>query len=131
MVLFLNFVIFNPIFISALELRHLNCGDVYELSIDDYLKYMETLPFVEQQKIIKQYLQWYFDIGDFEVFTNSIIKRKDFEYRLVVLSPDCQMLAIYDATCFLTIYDFKTKSVPGQINQNLFPTLSVFYQVFL
>ena len=44
----------DPIFISDLEFHHLNCGDLYALNIDDYLKYMETLPFAEQQKIIRK-----------------------------------------------------------------------------
>jgi len=69
---------------------------------------MEDLPFVEQQKIIRQYLKWYFEVGDFEIFSQSIVKRKDFEYMNVILSPDCQKLAVYDQTHSVIVYDLMT-----------------------
>ena len=91
-----------------LEFGRLTCKDIYFLNITDYLNFMESLDFPEQQKIIQDYLKWYLNLKDREVFSKSIVKRKDFEYNRVVLSPDCTKLAVYDSTQFLSIFDLKT-----------------------
>ena len=53
-------------------------------------------------------MHWYLNIADFEVFSKSIVERKEFSCLQVVLSPDCSKLAFIDKTSFLTVRDLKT-----------------------
>ena len=52
------------------------------------------------------------------MFNNSIEKQTDFEFTKVVISPDCQKIAVYDATNYLTIYDMKTKQELAKFKEN-------------
>ena len=83
----------------------MTCQDVYKLNLDEYLNYCKHLPFDEQQKFIKKYLDWYYSVDDSDPFIKSIVKRQDFEYGSVFLSPDGMRIATIDMLRFLTVYN--------------------------
>ena len=83
----------------------MTCQDVYKLNLDEYLNYSKHLPFDEQQKFIKIYLDWYYSVDDSDSFIKSIVKRQDFEYENVILSPNGMKIATIDMLKFVTVYD--------------------------
>lgn len=70
--------------------------------------------------MVQKYLKWYFDDGNIEMFNNLIKKSTNFEFTKVTISPDCQKMAVFDATNYLTIYDTEKKEELVKFHENKF-----------
>ena len=106
---------FKVLKIIELSFCSITITDLYSLNTKEYIKYLNSLPFEEQQKIINKFIEWSLNDKRQLFFGNKIIQQKNFAYLCIVISPDCQKIAFLDCSFLITVIDFNTKKVLTKI----------------
>lgn len=89
---------------------------LYNFNIKEYSESLKEMKFEQQEKIIKNYIKWYFSINDHS-FRNRMISKQNFIYRRIILSPDGKLVAKLDYDWTLEI-DNENKECILRINDN-------------